>query len=62
MPEHLEEVERQGFGIAGTLSSMYSALYNEMTLVPDDGKVRQLRHEPDPGELAALIPTTLGPG
>ena len=34
---------------------MYSAMYNELTLMPE-GEVRQLRHEPDPGELAALIP------
>jgi hypothetical protein len=54
-PEELEAIERQGFGIIGTLSSMYSAMYNELTLL-GDGEVRELRHEPDPGELAALIP------
>jgi len=54
-PEELEAIERQGFGIIGTLSSMYSAMYNELTLMPEGG-VRELRHEPDPGELRALIP------
>jgi hypothetical protein len=55
LPEELEMVERQGFGIVGMLSSMYSAMYNELTLMPEGG-VRELRHEPDPGELRALIP------
>jgi len=55
MPEELAVVERQGFGMVGMLSSMYSAMYNERTLMPE-GEVRELRHEPDPGELAALIP------
>jgi len=55
MPEECEVVERQGFGMVGMLSSMYSAMYNERTLMPE-GEVRELRHEPDPGELAALIP------
>lgn len=34
---------------------MYSTLYNEATLT-DAGELRSLRHEPDPGSLAALIP------
>jgi Holliday junction resolvase len=54
-PENLDLVERQGFAGIGMLSSMYSSMYNEMTLTRD-GDVRELRHEPDPGELAALIP------
>lgn len=54
-PENRELVEQQGFAGIGMLSSLYSSLYNELTLTPD-GEVRELRHEPDPGELAALIP------
>lgn len=37
------------------LSSLYSSVYNELMLTPDSD-VRELRREPDPGELAALIP------
>lgn len=50
-----EAVARQGFAFVGSLSSMYSSLYNEATLT-DTGEFRSLRHEPDPGSLAALIP------
>ena len=52
-----EPVPGQEIGIVGSLSSMYSSLYNELTLA-DDGSVRELRHEPDPGMLADLIPAT----
>lgn len=55
-PENLAQAEREGFATVGMLSSMYSRIYNELTLAPD-GAVRELRHEPDPGELAALIPS-----
>jgi hypothetical protein len=55
LPEHLEAIERQGFGMVGMLSSMYSSLYNEATLTQQGG-VREVRHEPDPGQLGRLIP------
>ena len=56
-PEEVrEEVARQGFAIAGTLSSMYSAMFNEITL-DDDGAVRRLDHHSEPGEFGSLIPT-----
>jgi|tagenome__1003787_1003787.scaffolds.fasta_scaffold20608799_2 hypothetical protein len=48
-------LNEQGFVMIGTLSSMYSQLYNEITLT-DQGRVREMRHEPVPGELAELIP------
>jgi hypothetical protein len=54
-PEKLEQVEREGFTSIGILSSMYSSMYNQLTLTPD-GEVRELQHEPDPEQLAALIP------
>lgn len=50
-----EAIARQGCADVGSLSSMYSTLYNEATLT-DTGELRSLRHEPDPGSLAALIP------
>jgi hypothetical protein len=50
-----EVVERQGFAIVGTLSSMYSTLFNEATL-DDEGAVRRLDHHSEPGELGSLIP------
>lgn len=50
-----EAVARQGFAFVGSLSSMYSSLCNEVTLT-NTGEFRSLRHEPDPGSLAALIP------
>ncbi len=40
----------------GHLSEMYSTYYNLMTLT-ETGEVQQLRHEPDPGVLADLIPS-----
>ncbi len=48
-------VERQGFAMLSPLSSMYSALFNEITL-DDEGAVRHLDHHADPGELGSLIP------
>jgi hypothetical protein len=55
-PEDAREVvARQGFAIAGTLSSMYSAMFNEITL-DDDGAVRRLDHHSEPGEFGSLIP------
>lgn len=54
-PEAQKEVERQGFAFVGALSSMYSAMFNEITL-DDEGAVRQLDHHSDPGELGSLIP------
>lgn len=48
-------VERQGFAVVGALSSMYSAMFNEMTL-DDEGAVRRLHHHSEPGELGSLIP------
>jgi hypothetical protein len=53
--EYAAEVARQGFAVVGNLSEMYSAYYNSMTLT-DTGEVGQLRHEPEPGVLADLIP------
>ncbi len=50
-----EIVERQGFAIVGTLSSMYSTIFNEVTL-DDEGAVRRLDHHSEPGELGSLIP------
>jgi hypothetical protein len=55
-PEDVREVvDRQGFAIVGALSSMYSAMFNEITL-DDDGAVRRLDHHSEPGELGSLIP------
>ncbi|MEK6327806.1 MAG: hypothetical protein AABM66_09855 [Actinomycetota bacterium] len=48
-------VERQGFAVVGALSSMYSAMFNEITL-DDEGAVRRLDHHSEPGELGSLIP------
>ena len=55
--EDLELAKRQGFATIGMLSSMYSSMYNELTLMPDGG-VRELRHDPDPGELAGRVPSS----
>lgn len=41
--------------LVGTLSSIYSATFNAVTL-NEDGDVTQLRREPDPGALSRLIP------
>ena len=49
-------IARQGFEVIGYLSEMYSTYYNLMTLT-ETGEVQQLRHEPDPGVLADLIPS-----
>jgi hypothetical protein len=55
-PEDAREVvARQGFAIVGTLSSMYSTMFNEITL-DNDGAVRRLDHHSEPGELGSLIP------
>ena len=55
-PEEASEiVNRQGFAMVGALSSMYSTLFNEITL-DDQGAVRRLDHHSEPGELASLIP------
>jgi hypothetical protein len=48
-------VERQGFAMVGALSSMYSAIFNEITL-DDEGAVRRLDHHSEPGEVGSLIP------
>jgi hypothetical protein len=53
--EAREIVERQGFAMVGALSSMYSALFNEITL-DDEGAVQRLDHHSGPGELGSLIP------
>jgi hypothetical protein len=50
-----EQQAEQDFATVGMLSSLYAALFNERTL-SDDGEVDQLDHEPEPGELADLIP------
>lgn len=56
-PEEARElVERQGTAIVGALSSMYSAMFNEMTL-DDDGAVQRLDNDAEPGELGSLIPS-----
>jgi hypothetical protein len=55
-PEDAREVvDRQGFVIVGLLSSMYSAMFNEITL-DDDDAVRRLDHHSEPGEFGSLIP------
>jgi hypothetical protein len=55
-PEEAHEiVERQGFAMVGALSSMYSAMFNDITL-DDEGAVRRLDHHSEPGELGSLIP------
>jgi hypothetical protein len=55
-PEEMRQVvEEQGFAIVGALSSMYSAMFNEVTL-DDEGAVRRLDHHSEPGELGSLIP------
>lgn len=48
-------VERQGFALVGALSSMYSTMFNEITLT-DEGAVRQLDHQSEPGAVGSLIP------
>jgi len=54
--EPAEPVEApQGFEIVGPLSSLYSALYNLMTL-DEDGEVTSLRRSAKPGILRDLIP------
>ena len=45
--ESQQMAERQGFLGIGTLSSLYSALFNEATL-NEEGGVEQLAHEPVP--------------
>ncbi len=55
-PEEMRQVvEEQGFAIVGALSSMYSAMFNEVTL-DDEGAVQRLDHHSEPGELGSLIP------
>lgn len=54
--EFAEAISDQGFALVGSLSSMYSNAYNDVTLT-EDGEIRMLRHEPDPGALAALVPS-----
>lgn len=51
-----ERIPAQGFATLAFLSSMYSSLYNSVTL-DGEGNIRALRHEPDPGVLAQLIPS-----
>jgi hypothetical protein len=50
-----EAVDQQGFAIVGALSSMYSAMFNEITL-EENGAVRRLDHHSEPGEFGSLIP------
>jgi hypothetical protein len=50
-----EVIDQQGFAIVGALSSMYSAMFNEITL-NDDGAVRRLDHDSEPGQFGSLIP------
>jgi hypothetical protein len=45
----------QDFASVGMLSSLYAALFDEVTLSAD-GEVDQLDHRPEPGELSKLIP------
>jgi hypothetical protein len=54
-PEGISGSEGQEFEMAGSLSSMYSTLFNLATL-KDDGSVARLRREPTPGGLASLVP------
>lgn len=55
-PEEARKIaERQGFAIVGALSSMFSAMFNEITL-DDEGAVRRLDHHSEPGEIGSLIP------
>jgi len=46
---------RQDFASVGMLSSLYAALFDDVTLSAE-GEVDQLDHRPAPGELAKLIP------
>ena len=63
LPEHLEEGRTPGVRDRRDLSSMYSALYNEMTLVPDDGKVRAAQARARPWRAGGADPRRLlGPG
>ncbi len=48
-------IARQGFAIAGHLSSMVSAVFNDVTL-DDLGAVERLDHRFTPGEFGSLIP------
>lgn len=48
------EHPNQGFEMVGSLSSMFSAFYNSLTL--QEGKVVDLLHCVDPGALAPIIP------
>lgn len=54
-PAEDDSAEQQGFAFVGSLSSMYSTLFNSLTMT-DDGGFRRPRLEPDPGVLAALVP------
>lgn len=47
--------ESQGFAIVGSLSSLYSALYN-LTTLDEAGEVISLRRRPEPDALVDLIP------
>lgn len=53
--EAREAVAKQGLAAVGELSSMYSSLFNEITL-NDEGAVQRLDHHSEPGEFGALIP------
>ncbi len=58
-PENLELVEQQGFTGIGMLSSLYSSLYNEMTLTPD-GEVRSFDTSPIRASSRRSFRTTIG--
>jgi hypothetical protein len=51
-----EPVPGQDIEMIGYLSSMYSALFTAATMTKQ-GEVTRLRHEPEPGMLAELIPS-----
>lgn len=55
-PEEMRPIVKgQGFAIVASLSSMYSAIFNEITL-DDEGAVQRLDHHSEPGEIGSLIP------
>jgi hypothetical protein len=55
MEEARALAEQQGFIGVGTLSSIYSTMFNEATL-SEQLHVEQLSHDPEPGMIGSLIP------
>jgi hypothetical protein len=55
-PEGSPSLEEQPFELVGSLSSIYSTMFNFATLT-DDGRVAKLGHEPTPGGIGGLVPS-----